>query len=48
MERFPRKALAFISIDSAPLGRSHYRTWELWGLKHTYLVYIGLPWQLIL
>lgn len=48
MERFPRKALAFISIDSAPLGRSHYRTWELWGLKHTYLVYICLPWQLIL
>lgn len=48
MERFPRKALAFISIDSAPLGRSHYRTWELWGLKHTFLVYIGLPWQLIL
>lgn len=37
MERFPRKALAFISIDSAPLGRSHYRTWELWGLKHTYI-----------
>lgn len=48
IERFPRKTLAFISIDSAPLGRSHYRTWELWALKHTYLVYICLPWQLIL
>lgn len=45
---YPEKTLAFVSIDSAPLGRSHYRSWELWSLKHTFLFYLCLPWQLLL
>lgn len=45
---YPREAKAFVSIDSAPLKRSYFRGWELWALKHTKLMYLCIPWKLLM
>ncbi len=48
MELFPGNAGGFVSIDSAPLKRIYYPGWEIWFLKHTYLMYMSIPWKLLI
>lgn len=47
MELFPGVAGGFISIDSAPLQRSYMKGWEIWALRHTKLMYLSIPWKLL-
>ena len=44
---FPGFAKGFISIDSAPLARSYYHSWEIAALKHTKGMYRSIPWGLL-
>lgn len=45
MAVYPGEAAGFISIDSAPLEREYYKTWELFSLKHTKGMYKAIPWH---
>lgn len=45
MERYPREADGFISIDSAPLKRSYVTAAEIWLLKRMEPVYRIYPWK---
>lgn len=45
---FPERLQGFISIDSAPLQREYYSTWELWLLKRMEPVYRHYPWKTLL
>lgn len=42
---FPEKLSGFVSIDSAPLGRSYVTGAELWLLKRMEPVYRHYPWR---
>ena len=44
MELYPRVAAGFVSVDSCPLRREYYAGWEIWALKHTYGMYMCIPW----
>lgn len=44
IERYPEQVRGFVSIDSAPLQRSYYSSWELALLHHTYTMYMMFPW----
>ena len=48
MELYPQGAVGFVSIDSAPLERSYFAGWEIFFLKHTKLMYLSIPWNLLL
>ena len=48
LQHFPGWARGFISIDSAPLGRSYMTAAELWALKRMEPVYRRYPWKLLL
>lgn len=48
MVLFPGVASGFVSIDSCPLQRSYYARWELASLKHTKLMYLSIPWSLLM
>ena len=39
----PREAAGFVSIDSAPLKRKYYSTWEVKALRHTKGMYQFVP-----
>ena len=41
----PREAAGFVSIDSAPLKRKYYSTWEVKALRHTKGMYQFVPWS---
>lgn len=45
LERFPREAAGFLSIDSAPLKRCYITEAELWLLKRTGPIYRSYPWR---
>lgn len=45
MDLYPGMARGFVSIDSAPLQREYYATWELSLLKHMKLMYAAFPWK---
>lgn len=45
MDLFPGTAKGFVSIDSCPLQRSYYTSWELWFLKHTKTMFLMFPWK---
>lgn len=45
---FPNKLMGFVSIDSAPLGRSYMTGAEIWMLKNTQLMYRLYPWKALL
>lgn len=45
IKRFPGSVAGFVSIDSAPLSRSYFSSWELALLKHTYWMYRSIPWK---
>lgn len=47
MEKHPGKVSGFVSIDSAPLARCFYSSWELALLKHMHAVYSIIPWPLL-
>lgn len=48
MDLFPGYVAGFVSIDSCPLKRSYYASWEISALKHTKLMYLSIPWSLLL
>jgi len=45
MDLFPGETAGFVSIDSCPLQRSCYASWELSALRHTKLMYLSFPWK---
>lgn len=47
MQCFPGQAVGFISIDSAPLKRKYYPTWEVKFLRHTKGMYASIPWAIL-
>ncbi|MDO4182820.1 MAG: alpha/beta hydrolase [Coriobacteriia bacterium] len=47
LELYPGEAAGFVSIDSCSLQRNYYAGWELWALKHTHLMYLSIPWGLL-
>ena len=48
IDRYPKFAAAFVSVDSCPLSRRYYSGWELSLLKHTFWMYMSIPWKLLL
>lgn len=47
MELYPGCVAGFVSIDSAPLKRRYYPTWEVKFLRHTKGMYQAIPWGLL-
>ena len=47
MDLYPAMAAGFISIDSAPLRRKYYPSWEIKALRHTKGMYLAIPWALL-
>ena len=47
LDLFPGQAAGFVSIDSAPLKRRYYPTWEVKALRHTKGMYQAIPWALL-
>lgn len=45
---YPGTVSGFVSIDSAPLSRKYFSSWELAALKHTKGMYAAIPWKLLL
>ncbi len=48
MEKYPGETAGFVSVDSCPLKRRYYSWWELALLKHTYWMYMSIPWKLLI
>lgn len=47
VDLYPGEATGFVSIDSAPLKRRYYPTWEIKALRHTKWMYRVIPWALL-
>ena len=47
LDLFPGEVAGFVSIDSAPLKRRYYPTWEVKALRHTKGMYLSIPWALL-
>ena len=47
LDLYPGEAAGFISIDSAPLKRKYYPTWEVKFLRHTKGMYQSIPWKML-
>ncbi|MDO4805621.1 MAG: alpha/beta hydrolase [Coriobacteriales bacterium] len=47
LDLFPHEACGFVSIDSAPLKRRYYPTWEVKALQHTKGMYEVIPFWLL-
>ena len=47
IDLFPGEVSGFVSIDSAPLKRKYYPTWEVKFLRHTKGMYTSIPWELL-
>ena len=47
LDLYPGSVTAFISIDSAPLKRKYYPTWEVKFLRHTKGMYQAIPWAML-
>ena len=47
LDLYPGGAAGFVSIDSAPLKRKYYPTWEVKFLRHTKGMYMAIPWALL-
>ena len=45
---YPGSAAGFVSVDSAPLSRKYFSSWELGLLKDTRWMYEIIPWKLLL
>ena len=46
--KYPHQVSGFVSIDSCPLSRKYYTSWELTLLKNTREMYLHIPWKLLL
>lgn len=47
MDLYPGSLAGFVSIDSAPLKRRYMKRWEIAALRHTRLMYLSIPWKLL-
>lgn len=47
IDLYPGETAGFISIDSAPLQKHYMTNWEIWLLRHTKLMYLSIPWGLL-
>ena len=47
IDLYPGEAAGFISVDSAPLKRKYYHTWEVKFLRHTKGMYQAIPMSLL-
>lgn len=47
LDLYPGSLQGFVSIDSAPLKRKYYPTWEVKALRHTKGMYQSMPWALL-
>lgn len=47
IDLYPGEAAGFISVDSAPLKRKYYPTWEVKFLRHTKGMYQAIPMSLL-
>ena len=47
IDLYPGEAGGFVSIDSAPLKRVYYPTWEVKFLRHTKGMYQAIPWGML-
>ena len=47
IDLYPGEAAGFVSIDSAPLKRKYYPTWEVKALRHTKGMYQVIPWTML-
>ena len=47
LDLYPGEVAGFVSIDSAPLKRKYYPTWEVKFLRHTKGMYQAIPWSLL-
>ncbi|MBE6463904.1 MAG: alpha/beta hydrolase [Eggerthellaceae bacterium] len=47
IDLYPGRAVGFVSVDSAPLKRKYYPTWEVKFLRHTKGMYASIPWALL-
>lgn len=47
IDLYPGETAGFIAIDSAPLKRKYYPTWEVKFLRHTKGMYQAIPWALL-
>lgn len=47
IDLYPGEVAGLISIDSAPLKRVYYPTWEVKFLRHTKGMYRSIPWGLL-
>lgn len=47
LDLFPGEVAGFVSIDSAPLKRTYYPTWEVKALRHTKWMYASIPFALL-
>ena len=47
LDLYPGQVAGFVSIDSAPLKRRYYPTWEVKLLRHTKGMYLAIPWKLL-
>ena len=47
LDLYPGQVSGFVSIDSAPLKRKYYPTWEVKALRHTKGMYQAIPWALL-
>ena len=48
MDQYPDDVRAFVAIDSCPMSREYYSTWELRLLEHTGWIYLSIPWKVLL
>lgn len=47
IDLYPGEVAGFVSVDSAPLKRRYYPTWEVKFLRHTKGMYQAIPWWLL-
>lgn len=47
LDLYPGGAAGFISIDSASLQKRYMKSWEIWTIRHTRLMYLSIPWKLL-
>lgn len=48
MDLYPNSVSGFVSVDSCPISRKYYTSWELALLKKTKGMYMCIPWKLVL
>ena len=47
MDKYPGAVSGFVSIDSCPMSRKYYSSWELALLKKTKGMYMSILWKLL-